>query len=320
MIIANEECELIALCDVESYGALSLNSYKVPFFTSLPDLLDSELTFDVLNVCTPNGFHAEHALAGLDANKHVVIEKPMTLSKASAIKIKEKAELNNKQVFCVMQNRYSPPVAWLKSIVSENKLGNIYLVQIDCYWNRDDRYYLPNGKKHAWHGDKKNDGGVLFTQFSHFIDLLYWLFGDVKNIQARFKDFAHTHSTDFEDSGTVSFDFEKGGMGIINYSTAVFDKNLESSIKILGSTGTVKIGGQYMNELEYCNIDNYSAPTLEEANPANDYGSYKGSANNHPFVFENVVKVLKGKTKMTTNIDEGIKVVEIIENIYKLRP
>jgi predicted dehydrogenase len=189
------------------------------------------------------------------------------------------------------------------------------MVQVNCYWNRDDRYY----KKGGWKGTSKMDGGTLFTQFSHFIDIMYWLFGDITNIQGKFKDFAHQHSTDFEDSGFVSFDFVDGGMGCINYSTAVWDTNLESSITIIGSKGSVKVGGQYMNEVEYCHIDGYKMPELRPSNPANDYGHYKGSAANHHHIIENVVDTLKGRTTATTNALEGLKVVEIIERIYEIR-
>ncbi|MCH2177150.1 MAG: Gfo/Idh/MocA family oxidoreductase, partial [Lentisphaeria bacterium] len=200
--------------------------------------------------------------------------------------------------------------------IVENKIiGDIFMVQVNCYWNRDARYY----KKGGWKGTKDLDGGTLFTQFSHFIDIMYWLFGDIKNIQGKFGDFTHQDSTDFEDSGFVSFDFLDGGMGTINYSTAVWGKNLESSITIIGSKGSVKVGGQYMNEVEYCHIDGYEMPTLAESNPPNDYGQYKGSAANHQYVIENVVDTLKGRTTATTNALEGLKVVDIIERIYNVR-
>ena len=189
------------------------------------------------------------------------------------------------------------------------------MVQLNCYWNRDDRYY----KKEGWKGKQDLDGGTLFTQFSHFIDIMYWLFGDIKNIKAKFNDFTHTTTTDFEDSGLISFDFTNGGMGCINYSTAIWDTNLESSITIIGSKGSVKIGGQYMNDVEYCHIKNYTMPILAETNPGNDYGAYKGSAANHNYIIDNVVDVLKNRNTITTNAMEGLKVVDIIERIYSLR-
>jgi predicted dehydrogenase len=166
----------------------------------------------------------------------------------------------------------------------------------------------------------EEDGGTLFTQFSHFIDIMYWLFGDITNIQARFRDFNHQNNTEFEDSGIVSFDFVNGGIGSINFSTSVANVNLESSLTIVAEKGTVKIGGQYMNEVHYCNINDYEMPTLPEGNPANDYGAYKGSAANHVYIIENVVDTLKGRTKITTNALEGLKVVDIIERIYQSAP
>jgi len=315
MITRESEGELIAMVDVRSKEECDATDYNVPFFKTIEELLASELEFDVVNICTPNGLHANQSILALEAKKHVVCEKPMGLSKEKCEQVIFKSLQMSKNVFCVMQNRYSPPSQWIKSVVDDGILGDIFMVQLNCYWNRDDRYY----KKGGWKGTPDLDGGTLFTQFSHFIDIMYWLFGDIDNIQGRFADFNHKESTTFEDSGLVSFDFINGGMGSINYSTSVADQNLESSLTIIGSKGSVKIGGQYMNEVEVCNVKGYEMPILEAANPANDYGPYKGSAANHNYVIQNVINTLKGRTTATTNALEGLKVVEIIERIYKIR-
>jgi predicted dehydrogenase len=248
----------------------------------------------------------------LNDHRHVVIEKPLGLEKAAVEKLIFTALHRNRQIFAVMQNRYSPPSVWIKNLVESGKLGAINMVQINCYWNRDDRYY----KAGNWHGNKRLDGGTLFTQFSHFIDIMYWLFGDITAIQGKIKDFNHKALTDFEDSGTINFQFVDGGTGILNFSTSCWDQNFESSITILAENGTVKIGGQYMNEVEYCHVKNYEMPVLKESNPPNDYGPYKGSAANHVYLIENVVDVIKGRDTITTNALEGLKVVDIIERIY----
>lgn len=315
MIKRTAGAELVALCDVRPQQDLGIDEFNVPFFSSIVSLLNSKIEIDVVNICTPNGLHAEHSLLVLEHKHHLVCEKPMALSKASCEAIIFKSLQVSRHIFCVMQNRYSPPSMWIKEVIDKKLLGDIYMVQLNCYWNRDDRYYKTEG----WKGRQDLDGGTLFTQFSHFIDIMYWLFGDIYNIQAKFGDFSHSHSTDFEDSGFVSFNFINGGMGSLNYSTSVWDKNLESSMAIIGSKGSVKIGGQYMNEVEYCHIQNYQMPQLPPANPANDYGSYKGSAANHHYIIENVVNTLKGETTITTNALEGLKVVDIIEKIYALR-
>lgn len=314
IIQSNPHCELVALCDVKPVDQLGLEAYNgFPFFSSIEELLASPLEIDVICICTPNGLHADQAVAALKHNKHVVCEKPMALTQVDCQRVIETAKASSKQVFCVMQNRYSPPSVWLKEIMTQKVLGDIYMVQINCFWNRDERYY----KQHGWKGTQALDGGTLFTQFSHFVDMMYWLFGDITNISALLKDFNHEHLTQFEDSGIVTFDFVKGGMGSINYSTSVYDKNMESSITIVGAKGSVRVGGQYMNTVEYCNIKDYQMPELAASNPPNDYGTYQGSAANHHYIFENVVETLNGDGSATTNALEGLKVVEIIERIYK---
>lgn len=312
MIQRHPEATLSAICDVVSKEDLSLGS-DIPHYDKLEDMLTTHTDMDAVVVASPNGLHAEHALKCLNAQKHVVVEKPMTLTKADAEKVIYKALNVHKQLFVVMQNRYSPPNIWLKELIDSGKLGRIFMVQINCYWNRDERYYTGEN----WHGTRDLDGGTLFTQFSHFIDIMYWLFGDITNIEGRLADFNHQNLTAFEDSGVVSFEFVNGGLGSINYSTAVYQQNLESSMTIIAENGSVKVGGQYMDKVEACNIKDYEMPKLAPTNPGNDYGAYKGSAANHSYIIDNVVNVLKGRDSITTNALEGLKVVDIIENIYR---
>jgi len=312
MIQRNPEAELVALIDVKEESGLNLEKFNTPFFSSLETFLSSGIDVDVVNIATPNGYHSEQALKVLDARKHVVIEKPMGLNKQEAERVIYRSLQVHKHVFAVMQNRYSPPSVWIKELVESGKLGRIYMMQLNCYWNRDDRYYKPD----SWHGKKKLDGGTLFTQFSHFIDIMYWLFGDIENIHSNLADNNHKELTDFEDSGFVTFNFINGGLGTINFSTSVWDRNLESSLTVIAENGSIKIGGQYMNEVEYCHVKDYTLPELAPTNPGNDYGAYKGSAQNHHYVIDNVIDVLKSRAHITTNALEGLKVVEIIERIY----
>lgn len=315
MIQRNPQSELVAVCDIRSAEECGVDRPGIPFYGSIEELLDKTHDLDVLNICTPNGLHAEMAIKALEKGIHVVVEKPMALSKADAEKVIFKSLEQHKSVFCVMQNRYSPPSVWLKSVMEQKLLGRLFHVQVNCYWNRDERYYT----RKNWHGDGKLDGGTLFTQFSHFIDIMYWLFGDIKNISGNFRDFTHQKLTDFEDTGIVNFEFVNEGIGTLNYSTAVYNENLESSLTVIGEKGTIKVAGQYMNEVVYCNIKDYTMPELEASAPPNDYGLYKGSAQNHHLVIQNVVDTLSGKSPISTNALEGMKVVDIIERIYAVR-
>jgi hypothetical protein len=148
-----------------------INFPQVSFYcqsANIPGISIPEI--DIVCICTPNGLHAEHSLLALEYRKHVVCEKPLAITKADCEKIIYKALQVSRNVFGVMQNRYSPPSAWLKEVIEKKLLGDIYLVQLNCYWNRDDRYY----KNDSWHGKNDLDGGTLFTQFSHFIDIMYY--------------------------------------------------------------------------------------------------------------------------------------------------
>lgn len=315
IIKGHPDCELVAVCDILKEKEAIVAEFGVPFYSTPEEMLENVPNADVVCICTPNGLHAQHALLALGHKKHVVIEKPMGMTKAACEDVLFKSLQMSRQVFCVMQNRYSPTSEWLKSIVNQGILGKIEMVQVNCYWNRDDRYY----GKSPWKGRLDMDGGPLFTQFSHFMDIMYWLFGDITDISAKFANFNHQHNTEFEDSGLITFRLIQGGMGVINYSTAVWDKNFESSITIVAENGTVKVGGQYMEQVEYCHINGYVMPTLPPANPPNDYGPYKGSAANHHYIFENVIETMSGTGTITTNALEGLKVVEIIERIYAQR-
>lgn len=296
--------------EFEKLGELDLHPKT---YSSLDEFLKGDQhESDVVAVCTPNGFHTEYAVKLLKAGYHVVIEKPMGLTKEGCLEVIGAQEATGKRVFVVKQNRYSPPSVWMKQVVEDGLIGDVLMVQVNCYWNRDDRYYGDT----TWRGTKDMDGGALYTQFSHFVDLMFWVFGDVKEPKSIVKNFTHPDLKDFDDSGFAQFEFVRGGIGSINYSTSVWDKNMESSITVVGEKGSFKVGGQYMNEVEYCHIEDYEMPELEETNPPNDYGPFKGSAANHHYVIENVVETLNGQNEATANAYEGMKVVSIIERIY----
>ncbi len=312
MIDKNPETELVAGCDIRSFTMGDYAGTPITVYGSMEEMLERHPEIDVVVVATPNGLHAEQAKYALNKGKHVVIEKPMCLSTQEAEEVIHTALNAARQVFVVKQNRYSPPVKWLKDLIEEKHLGTVHMVHIDCFWNRDERYYTGED----WHGGPL-DGGSLFTQFSHFIDILYWVFGDIKNITSRMMDFNHADLTEFEDSGMVHFELVKGGAGSLNFTTSCYNQNLESSITVLGEKGTVKIGGQYMDEIEECHIKNYLMPELPPVAPSNDYGDYKGSAANHHFVIQNVVDTLVGKSSAKTNAIEGLKVVNMIQRMYE---
>jgi UDP-N-acetyl-2-amino-2-deoxyglucuronate dehydrogenase len=302
---------LQAVCDIISEkGEKIAKKYNAKSYLSVAELLSAENNLDLISICSPNGLHAEHTIKVLNAGFHVLCEKPMALSVYDCGEMIKAAERANRRLFIVKQNRFNPPVEAVKKAIDDGRLGKIYSIQLSCFWNRNNGYYKD------WKGTKDMDGGTLFTQFSHFIDLLYWMIGDIMSAKAFTSNKAHKGIIDFEDTGVVAVEFYSGTIGTINYTVNSYGKNMEGSLTIFGEKGTVKIGGQYLNELEYQNIEGYEIKNLPAGNPPNNYGQYVGSMSNHDKVYKNIVEVLTREGIIATNGFEGLKTVEIIDKIY----
>jgi UDP-N-acetyl-2-amino-2-deoxyglucuronate dehydrogenase len=305
--------KLISVCDIVPEKAMTLaKKYGVSGFDNLVDMLNAYPEIDVVSICSPNGLHAEHSILSLKAGCHVLCEKPMALTVSDCTAMINTAERANKRLFIVKQNRFNPPVVAVKDLIDQGKLGKIYSIQLNCFWNRSADYY-----KNSWKGTKDLDGGTLFTQFSHFIDLIYWFLGDIESLKAYTGNFDHQGLIEFEDTGVVIIKFLSGAIGTINYTVNAYKKNMEGSLTLFTEKGTVKIGGQYLNELEYQSLEGDPITNLPPGNPPNSYGQYFGSMSNHDKVYKNLVDVLSGRGAIATSGMEGLKTVEIIEMIYK---
>src|SRR5690606_16548977 len=114
----------------------------------------------------------------------------------------------------------NPPVQYLKNLIDANLLGKISLVSINCFWNRNEAYYAQS----EWRGKKLLDGGILFTQFSHFIDILYFLFGEIESVLGFTSNTNHQY-IEFEDNGVFSFVLKNKILGNLTVTTNAFNEN-----------------------------------------------------------------------------------------------
>jgi UDP-N-acetyl-2-amino-2-deoxyglucuronate dehydrogenase len=305
--------KLIAVCDINQEKAISIaENTSAEWYHDYAEMFRKHATASVVVICTPNGLHAKQSIDALNAGFNVLCEKPMAINSNDVSAMLMASEKNERRLFVVKQNRFNPPVQAVKRILTENRLGKIYSIQLTCFWNRPVDYYAD-----SWRGTRMLDGGTLFTQFSHFIDLLYWYFGDVHVISAVTKNAAHGKHIEFEDEGVALLQLNNDIIGTLNYSVNTWQKNMEGSLTIIGEKGTVKIGGEYLNKLEYQCIDEYKMEELSIGNAANEYGTYKGSMSNHGEVYKNLIATLNGTEPMATNGYEAGKTVEIIEEIYR---
>jgi UDP-N-acetyl-2-amino-2-deoxyglucuronate dehydrogenase len=309
-IMHNKESILVSVCDTNpAMGELVPEG--VSFYNSLQEML-STVDTDVLCVCTPNFLHEPHTIMGLNAGLHTLVEKPMALSVTECTNMIEAGKKNNKTIFAVKQNRYNPPVQEVKKLVSSGELGEIFMIGVNCFWNRGDAYYAGSD----WRGVKTKDGGCLFTQFSHFVDILYYLNGPISNASGIIQNFAHRHNTEVEDTGSFVMTAANGAIVNFSFTTCSYNRNMEGSITLFAEKGTLKIGGQYLNTIEYQQLAGAELPPINITAKSNDYGLYQGSMSNHDKVIQNVVDVLLHNQPIMTSAEEGREVVRIIEMMY----
>lgn len=309
--------KLQAVCDIVLEKAQKLaDKYNCKAYSSAAEMFKAEKhNLDVVSVCTPNGLHAEHSIAALKTGFHVLCEKPMAISVADGLSMITAADETEKKLFVVKSSRYNPAIISLKNALENNALGRICSFQLNCFWNRPPAYY-----ENSWKGSADLDGGTLFTQFSHYLDVLCWMLGDCKNVSGLRKNFSHGESIAFEDTGSVVLEMKSGSIGGINWSINTFRKNMEVSLTIIGEKGIVKLGGEYMNTIEYQSIENFELQVEGIDNPANDYGFYRGSMSNHDKVYDNLVMALKDPAHPFVNGTDGLKTIELIRMIYQNAP
>ena len=305
-ILLNTEAEVVAICDP---FLIEESVDNIPVYKDLEEMLTRVADLDVVNICTPNGLHAEQAIQCINHGKHVVVEKPLSLNKKDAEKVIYHALNKHVKIFCVMQNRFTANAQFLKQIVSQQQLGKVNEIMVSLFWNRDKRYYFAgDGLQHAWRGNIRLDGGPLFTQFSHFVDLIYWLFGDLDITSSQMSNLSHDYVPDIEDNGLFTFKTQDDAYGSFRYSINAPIQNIESSVLITGELGAIKVSGQYLE-----NVDLLQR-TGEVLNPFQPLDNTK----THSMVINNVIDVIRTGANINTNAMEGMKVVEIIESVYNL--
>ena len=313
VINAEENAHLSAVCDIDPNITKKLQK-QFPHLEVYEDYqkMLKEADFDIVCVCTPHGLHAQMSMQAALEKKHILVEKPMALTCGESEKMIKQAKENGVRLFVVKQNRYNKPIMLTSKALAENRLGKIFMVQCNVMWNRHEEYY----QQSSWRGRKDTEGGALHTQVSHFLDLLIWWFGDVKEA----KTIAETlnHQIEIEDCGVSALKFDTGVVGSLFWTTCVYNANYEGSITIIGEKGTIKIGGKYLNEIEFWDIQSYPLPTdIEFEDRPNNYGSYQGSSSNHDKLINELIHQVIQERSGVVEGEEGLRSIQAIETIYR---
>lgn len=307
IVTAEPGVTLTAICDIDEEKCRQHSNSSISGYNNYKKLIDSSQV-DAVCICTPHFLHAEMAIRSAKKLKHVLVEKPMALKVEHCKEMIRIARRNKVVLSVVKQNRFNKPVAALKQLMDDDALGKILLLQCNVVWHRSQEYYDSSN----WRGNRKKEGGALFTQASHFIDLMIWLFGDIREAKGFMDTF--THEIKIEDSGVAALKFKSGIIGTLLWTTCAANQNHEGSLLVIGEKGIVRIGGQYLNRIDSWQVEGRAMPEFEESMQL-DYGSYKGSGSNHTLVFRQFIdKIRKGDYKSG---DEGpLKTVSAIQMLY----
>jgi len=309
---AEPNAELVALCDTDAKKREEMSRlYNVPGYENYLEML-AKTNAEVVNIATPHALHAPMAIEAAHAKKHILVEKPMSLTVAEAEKMIKAAKDSDVLLMVVKQNRYNGPVKLADEVIRAGKLGRIFKVKCDVLWNRGQEYY----DNSDWRGRLATEGGALYTQVSHFLDLLIWWCGDVMSAKAHIE--TKNHNIETEDIGSAVLTFASGAMGALTWTTCVHNKNYEGSITIVGEYGTIKIGGPYLNKIEFWDVKDCPLPEgiVFEDKP-NVYAKYQGTSSNHDKVIADVVNVLNGRPNIMVYGDVGLKTAAAIQKIYE---
>ncbi|MBU0597473.1 Gfo/Idh/MocA family oxidoreductase [Patescibacteria group bacterium] len=308
-----DELNLAALCDKTELKAKEYGEkYKTKWYTDYNKMLTQD-DIDIVSICTPNGLHAEMGIAAANAGKHALIEKPLALNTTEIDEIIKAFEKNQKKLFVVKQVRYNPAVIIAKKAIEEGKFGKLYSGALTIRWTRPQAYF----DEVNWRGTKKLDGGALLNQGDHYVDILQWFFGPVKNVFAKIDTVAH--NTETEDEAYAILQFTNGAYATLEFSINTYPKNLECSLTVMGSKGTIKIGGKAIDKFETWEVEDYPEPQIQNNIPPQVYelGLFQGSSPRHIFVYRSIIDHFSNYKDVAMDGREARKSVEIIEAIYE---
>jgi len=303
-----EHAELVAVCDTNSKAlAAAVDQTGVSGFETLDEMLAGS-DADLVVLATPSGLHADQGIAVAQAGRHVVTEKPMATRWLDGKRLVAACDKAGVHLFVVKQNRCNPTVRLLKRALEKKRFGRVHMVHVNVFWTRPQEYY----DSAAWRGTWEYDGGAIMNQASHYVDLLEWLIGPVQTVHAMTGTLAR--DIQVEDTGVVNIRWRSGALGSLSVTMLTYPKNLEGSITVIGESGTVRLGGVALNEIDHWEFAEADSDDdrVREANYQT--GSVYGLG--HPLYFDNVFKTLRGEAEPDTDGREGLRSLELLVATY----
>jgi len=281
-----------------------LNYYKIKGYRHYDEMLKKEKKLDLVVILTPSGMHYSQAMDILKKyKKNLIIEKPICLKSSEVKKLYKTAKKYKKKIYPVFQNRNNKCIAKLKDLINKNQLGEIRIVSLQLRWCRPQRYYNLS----VWRGTFSHDGGALTNQGIHYIDLLRYLFGEVKTVNAKMKTLGA--KIEVEDSVVSNLEFDSGALGTLEVTTSARPNDFGAIISVVGSKGFAQVGGLTANKLEVFSPNPKICKQYSENLPdAYGFGHYK--------LYRDIHNDLRKKKKFPINGNDCFKTIQFLNSFY----
>ncbi|MGZ5190874.1 MAG: Gfo/Idh/MocA family protein [Flavisolibacter sp.] len=228
--------KLHAVCDIVPEKADELaKEYKVKAWYNVDELLENEKEIDVVVICTPNGYHAEHCIKSLQAGKHVLCESPLCLTKAAAWQMIETEKFCRRKLFVVNPVADNKELFELKERIDQHTNEHFYSYELKCTMDVE----LDHEKE--WKFMKFPGGGSLYTHFNNYIDALVYLFGEIEEVKGFSDNISHKDFLEFEDTGEAALKMTSEIPGNIIWSLNDNDHE-EAALQILTLMDPLSVG------------------------------------------------------------------------------
>jgi len=249
-----KDLSLACVCDINREKADTLaRELSVPAVYDYKEIRD----VDLVAVLTPSGLHPRHAIEIAETLDipNILVEKPVSLTVREAYELFNRVERAGKRLLPVYQNRYNPLVAFIKELIDSGKLGKIYQFVCNVFWNRNDDYFAID-----WHGTRELDGGVLYTQASHYVDMVHYFFGEIDESRGIG---GSLRNLEVYDSVSAVCSFRNGTIGSINATVSTYKKNYLTEFTLIAERGTVRLSGTNLNAIDFWDVAGMEKPDMD---------------------------------------------------------
>ena len=292
------------------------NKLQCQTYNSLAPALERK-DVEIVIISTPSGAHMDPAVAAAEAGKHIVVEKPLEITRERCDRIIQACDRNKVKLCTIFPSRFADANVALKKAVDAGRFGRLTLGETTCKWWRSQAYYDQGG----WRGTKALDGGgSLMNQAIHNVDLLAWLMGPVTHVTGYIATLAHER-IEVEDTAVACLRFTNGALGVIQATTSVHP-GYPKTIAIHGDKGSAVIEQEDVLRWDFNpEIDDDKAVRQRFAQKVGASGGASDpSAISHEYHRRQLADFIKAiETKGTPLVDgrEGRKAVDIILSIYE---